>query len=198
MTSTNLVTYPARPVKGAFNPAHRLPGNWAYEPKLNGWRAMLYLPTGTLYNRHGKPLSIGHEFRWAIGELFARFGDEFTWLDVEALERRHTMLQGWLVLLDVIVPMVSYKERRELFAGLPELDLNPVPSRMKGWVCRLPSYTIDQTDNVWEMMQLVNQANAAPFYEGFVAKRIESEYPIQTRSDSETTQDWVKMRFIYD
>lgn len=192
------ITYPARPAKGGFDPTHPLTGDWRYEPKLNGWRTLLHLPTGALYNRHGESLSIGNEFRWAIGELNARFGSEYTWLDCEALERRHKILQGWLIVLDLVLHDVPYIERRErLYAGnLNPLELVPDDS-CSGWVRMLPAYTEEQTCDMWEAMQLANAALSAPLYEGFVAKRTDSTYPIQTRSGDEVTPDWVKMRFLY-
>ena len=192
------ITYPARPAKGGFDPARPLPGDWRYEPKLNGWRTLLHLPTGALYNRHGEALSIGNQFRWAVGELVTRFGNEYTWLDCEALERRHGLLQGWLIVLDLVVPDVPYLERRERLAAgnLNPLEFMPTVNAA-GWVRMLPSYTEDQAADMWELMQMANQSFAAPFYEGLVAKRATSTYPIQTRSGDEVTPDWVKMRFIF-
>ena len=192
------ITYPARPAKGGFDPAHPLPGDWRYEPKLNGWRALLHLPTGALYNRHGEALSIGNQFRWAVGELNTRFGSEYTWLDCEALERRHGLLQGWLIVLDLVIPDVPYLERRERLAAgnLNPLEFMPTVNAA-GWVRMLPSYTEDQAADMWELMQMANQSFAAPFYEGLVAKRATSTYPIQTRSGDEVTPDWVKMRFLF-
>lgn len=191
------ITYPARPAKGGFDPAHPLPGDWRYEPKLNGWRTLLHRPTGALYNRHGEALSIGSQFRWAVGELNTRFSD-FTWIDCEALERRHGMLQGWLIVLDLVVPEIPYLERRQMMAaaGLNHLEFMPTPEA-SGWVRMLPSYTEAEAGDMWEMMQLANERFAAPFYEGLVAKRATSTYPIQTRSGEEVTPDWVKMRFLY-
>ena len=192
------ITYPARPAKGGFDPARPLPGDWRYEPKLNGWRALLHLPTGCLYNRHGEALSIGNQFRWAVGELVTRFGNEYTWLDCEALERRHGLLQGWLIVLDLVIPDVPYLERRERLAAgnLNPLEFMPTVNAA-GWVRMLPSYTEDQAADMWELMQMANQSFAAPFYEGLVAKRATSTYPIQTRSGDEVTPDWVKMRFLF-
>ena len=191
------ITYPARPAKGGFDPAHPLPGDWRYEPKLNGWRALLHRPTGALYNRHGEPLSIGNQFRWAIGEINTRFPDH-TWIDCEALERRHGLLQGWLIVLDLVLPSVPYLERRDMLAAanLDPLELCPSTSA-SGWVRMLPAYTEAEAADIWDMMQWVNSSLAAPFYEGFVAKRTRSTYPIQTRSGEEVTPDWVKMRFLF-
>ena len=49
-----LITYPARPIQGGpleLAPPKR--GLWYAEPKLNGWRALIHMPSGTMWNRHG-------------------------------------------------------------------------------------------------------------------------------------------------
>ena len=58
----------------------------------------------------------GDKLARALDELNTRFGSEYTWLDCEALERRHGMLQGWLIVLDLVIPDVPYLERRERLA----------------------------------------------------------------------------------
>ncbi len=40
------VTYPARPINGGpLELAPPNPGRWCYEPKYNGWRALVHAPT---------------------------------------------------------------------------------------------------------------------------------------------------------
>ena len=54
MNVTTLITFPARPIQGGrldLAPPKR--GLWFAEPKLNGWRALIHTPTGTMWNRHG-------------------------------------------------------------------------------------------------------------------------------------------------
>ena len=103
-----LYTYPARPLNGGpFNVAPPKRGAWAAEPKFNGWRALVHIPTGTIYNRHGERLSIGAEFASAVEILRAALDRRagcppypFEWADCEALERRHAIARGTLIVLD--------------------------------------------------------------------------------------------------
>jgi hypothetical protein len=60
-------TYPARPLNGGpLDRALSKSGPWHYEPKYNGWRALVHAPTGTMFNRHGQRLSIEKEFGFAV------------------------------------------------------------------------------------------------------------------------------------
>jgi len=53
-------SYPARPLNGgrfgllAQRPVH------LWSPKLNGWRALVHTPTGTLFNRQGAVQPLQH------------------------------------------------------------------------------------------------------------------------------------------
>src|SRR2546425_13064632 len=65
-----LLTYRARLVKGGpLERAQPKTGHWFYEPKYNGWRALVRLPTGTILNRKGHRLSIAREFDCALAAL---------------------------------------------------------------------------------------------------------------------------------
>ena len=89
-------TFPARPINGGpFHKARPKPGEWFYEPKYNGWRALVHIPTGTMFNRRGEPLTIAAEFADALDILRRTLDAEaFKWADCEALERRHNIGQG--------------------------------------------------------------------------------------------------------
>ncbi|MDE2102890.1 MAG: hypothetical protein KGL39_36940 [Patescibacteria group bacterium] len=208
--------YPARPVNGGpLDKALPKSGEWLYEPKFNGWRATVHVPTGLMFNRHNKPLSIGDEFKKALAELkhelylnVSRERDclvqyvgraslteaEIEWADVEALERRHNRGRGSLVLLD-----------------LPMLDL---PCKRRGYVARstfCPAidhcagtdtvYSVPQyTDGamVYSELQLNNRMlGDIPFYEGVVAKRADSPYPRQRRSPDVEFPFWMKHRWAF-
>jgi hypothetical protein len=63
-------TYPARPLNGGpLERALPRPGHWHYEPKCNGWRALVHAPTGTMFNRYGHRLTIQREFSTALALL---------------------------------------------------------------------------------------------------------------------------------
>ena len=98
-----LITYPARPIQGGrleLAPPKR--GLWYAEPKLNGWRALIHTPTGTMWNRHGALLTIADCFRPALAALAKLASRGLVWADCEALERRHNLGRGTLVVLDVV------------------------------------------------------------------------------------------------
>ena len=90
MNVPSLITYPARPIQGGrleLAPPKR--GLWYAEPKLNGWRALIHTPTGTMWNRHGALLTIADCFRPALAALAKLAPRGLVWADCEALERRH-------------------------------------------------------------------------------------------------------------
>ena len=63
-------TYPPRPCNGGpLEKAVAKDGGWFYEPKYNGWRALIHVPTKRMFNRRGSPLSIAHEFPVALEAL---------------------------------------------------------------------------------------------------------------------------------
>ena len=101
-TDIPLLTYPARPIQGGrleLAPPKR--GLWFAEPKLNGWRALIHTPSGTMWNRHGALLTIADCFRPALATLAKLASHGLVWADCEALERRHNLGRGTLVVLDV-------------------------------------------------------------------------------------------------
>ena len=95
MTVPPLLTFPARPIQGGrleLAPPKR--GLWFAEPKLNGRRALIHTPSGTMWNRHGALLTIADCFRPALGALAKLAGRGLVWADCEALERRHNLGRG--------------------------------------------------------------------------------------------------------
>ena len=63
-------TYPARPINGGrLELAPPKPGQWFDEPKYNGWRALVHVPTGAMFNRRCQPLSITGSFSAALKRL---------------------------------------------------------------------------------------------------------------------------------
>jgi hypothetical protein len=177
-----------------------------WSPKVNGWRALVHTPTGTMFNRQGQLLSIAGEFTQALA-LLRDCGIE--WLDCEAFERRHNLGRGSLVLLDAVIPALTASERWHkviLASNLrwPMLtSQGPAPGENQ-------VYLIQQTDcsdaspsslrflsSVWDGMQLTNKAWGVDFYEGLVAKRADSPYPIQLRSATAECPFWVKHRWAW-
>lgn len=199
-----LFTYPARPINGGnIERARPKLGAWYYEPKYNGWRALVHVPSSTMYNRHGEPLTIGGEFTAALQSLRQH---NYEWLDCEALSRRHPVGRGALIVLDA--PGLTgrgYAARRSILErDFLLLQTNVVP-RDNG-VYLPPSLLLDGRDHELAFWSLLKRDNleirtrynlTEDFYEGAVAKRADSFYPVQNRSSSEETAHWIKHRWNF-
>ena len=201
-----LITYPARPIQGGrleLAPPKR--GLWYAEPKLNGWRALVHTPTGTMWSRHGALLTIADCFRPALGALAKLASRGLVWADCEALERRHNLGRGTLVVLDVIpeTGALSYEQRRVMLESLLPTDAvfsgdasRAVPC---GAVVLAPTMRAQSQADALAFYQRLREANRAlrcDFFEGVVMKRAESSYPVQLRSATEEFRGFVKHRFL--
>ena len=201
-----LITYPARPTQGGrleLAPPKR--GLWYAEPKLNGWRALIHTPTGTMWNRHGALLTIADCFRPALTTLAKLASRGLVWADCEALERRHNLGRGTLVVLDVIPEFgpPSYEQRRAMLEAIIPMDAvfsgdtsHAVPC---GAVVLAPTMRAESHADALAFYQRLREANRAlrcDFFEGVVMKRADSIYPVQLRSATEESRGWVKHRFL--
>ena len=201
-----LITYPARPIQGGrleLAPPKR--GLWYAEPKLNGWRALIHTSTGTMWNRHGALLTIADCFRPALGVLAKLAGRGLVWADCEALERRHNLGRGTLVVLDVIpeTGAPSYEQRRVMLESLLPMDAvfsgdatRQVPC---GAVVLAPTMRVASQADALAFYQRLREANRAlrcDFFEGVVMRRADAAYPVQLRSATEEFRGFVKHRFL--
>lgn len=194
--------FPARPVHGGELSTARflglLKGAHFAEPKFNGWRAWLHLPTGRLWNRHGAELSIAADFRAAYDSI--RFTDtEAEWLDVEGLQRRHGRLRGSLIVLDALLPG-PYTERRAVLAAAFE-PFDPALDPEDREIVRLtPSYAGADDEKIFAWLQTENArlccTGAQSFYEGLVLKTSAGLYPRQNGSAKREFPGWKKFRFV--
>lgn len=188
------ITYPARPINGGpLESAAPLLGPWAYEPKLNGWRALIHVPTGTMFNRQGQELSIAGEFGPALAQLRA---SPFEWLDAEALERRHGLGRGTLWVFDVVTPAIPYRQRKgQLTAHFNYGEPARPPAPDEVWL--VPELCASRAEALpwYRRLQQLNQAWGGEFFEGLVAKRLDSLYPIQLTSPAKEFSGWTKFRW---
>lgn len=178
---------------GAVIPAE---GVWYYEPKFNGHRALVHVPSRTMFNRHGKPLSIQREFAAALELLAAKSWTE--WLDCEVLARRADLAKGTIVVLDEVAPG-CYEDRHAQIAEY----FNYAPFDPRQW--RENSVYLTRTfkgletgRSLWAALKDQNTWGADSskwFYEGVVAKRADSPYPIQLQSDEKEFSGWLKYRW---
>lgn len=201
-----LLTYPARPIQGGrleLAPPKR--GVWFAEPKFNGWRALVHTPSGTMWNRHGGRLTIAHCFKEALNELCDLADDGLIWADCEALERRHHIARGTLILLDAIPsdPMFtpSYAERRAFLESL-RIPLEPFSSGLhagdESSLLLTTSRMVCAQDEVLAFYQSLRQSNrqlGAEFFEGVVMKKADAAYPVQLRSPLEGCRAMTKHRW---
>jgi hypothetical protein len=242
-TVTSPPFYPARPVNGGPLPAaiklkRRIKPDghtWVYEPKVNGWRALLNTRTGEMWNRHGERLSIAREFDAVIAKIRASptitLNPAFEWLDVEAFERRHALGRGSLVLLDLpcagsfCEPMTwcSYTVRQRFIGDLigdgatpwqflhtppPCDELLTFAYSFTDYGISPPSFNLapgecypgEDNDGIftgWARLMEMNRTLKAEVFEGFVAKRADSLYPLQNRSADTEFPGWQKHRWAY-
>src|ERR1051326_3324371 len=102
------ITFPARPLNGGrFGLVTKKPVH-LWSMKVNGWRALIHTPTGTMFNRQGEELTIAGEFAEALEDLSR---SSIEWLDCEALERRHNIGRGTLIILDAVGPVLNAGQR---------------------------------------------------------------------------------------
>lgn len=203
-------TYPMRPMNGGpfDHPANQgrynlnVPGLWTFEPKFNGWRATVYDLEWQMFNRHNQLLSILNEFRGPLSELRGR-GGVCPWWDTEALERRHGIGQGSLILLDWIPVSETgardydYSYRRGMVTTWAQpFDWRETPFGMEAnALYAVPSFDYATAVQFWNEAPLINELLGCTFYEGLVAKRIDKPYNMQLRSPDEESPHWVKHRF---
>lgn len=191
-------TYPGRPRNGGpldlamKAGAYRSQAWWdrvMYQPKYNGWRALVHTPTGRMFNRYNQEFSgVQRSFTTALEQMKEC---AFEWLDCEALERRHNIGVGSLIVLDWVIPGVALDIRHTL------LQLN-FPDARVGHEHALEAGCYLVTEHPPEIDGILKARNAALdciFYEGVVTKLIKSEYPMQLEGPSETATAWVKHRF---
>jgi hypothetical protein len=200
-------TYPARPVNGGpFPKAQPKYGDWTVEGKYNGWRAWVHNPTGMMFNRDNKPLSISHEFKPALAKLKEL---PWEWSDVEALERRHNIGRGSLILLDYlpINPKEIFTERKShihLCAELVGIEVHKELNKpISTDTVYLPmTWSYDGAAQLWDILQQCNVALGngpcgTHFWEGFVVKRNDSIYPRQLRNPELDFPFWMKHRWAF-
>jgi ATP-dependent DNA ligase len=199
---TPAITYPARPVNGGpFHVALPKSGKWFYEPKYNGWRALVHVPTRTMFNRKGELLSIADEFKPALDAIHATLSaGAFKWVDCEALERRHNLGRGTLIVLDC-VPEPEYAtttyDARKRWLSLVVPTLGHFEQPMAHSVYVSPHFAADEAGGLYAELAGLNKQWGCEFYEGLVAKRADSTYPIQRRSADTEFPFWVKHRWQF-
>lgn len=158
-----------------------------------------------MFNRKNEPLSISHEFRDSLDILETL---PFEWCDVEALERRHKIGQGSLILFegfrDTADMLYSYDIRQDLLRQqrlpyLLEHTFQNMDEPIENNRVYLPLRPEPGTGDLlfWAALQASNVKLGCQFYEGVVAKKADSIYPMQLRSPDIEYPFWVKHRWQF-
>lgn len=213
-------TYPMRPMTGG--PLSRLLSDsltggsgWLAQPKVNGWRALIHVPTLSVWNRHGDALTIADEFQGALEELWLVHSDALRdkecgdWLDCEMLSRRHGVDKGCIIVFDC--PQCQWPRVSCAALGVRVMALeyalpphaSPSMIGINNPVCASESCILPldpdkrwaQLQWLWLNLQQRNKMIGADYYEGIVLKRCDSLYEHQTISASRETTAWIKCRF---
>ncbi|WP_207910725.1 DNA ligase-like domain-containing protein [Chthoniobacter flavus] len=172
---------------------------------MNGWRALIHTPTGTMWNRHGALLTIADCFWPALASLAKLASRGLVWADCEALERRHNLGRGTLVVLDVVqeAKTPSYEQRRAMLESLlprdPVFSGDTTRSVPINAVCLTPNLRVEDQAGALTFYARLREANRAlgcDFFEGVVMKKAGSSYPVQLRSAMEECRGWCKHRFL--
>jgi hypothetical protein len=127
------------------------------------------------------------------------------WADCEALERRHNLGRGTLVVLDVVPESstLSYEQRRahlELLLPTESVFSGDTAGGVPcGAVVLTPTICTDSHAPalaLYQRLRAANRVRGCDFFEGVVMKRADSIYPVQLRSATEECRGWVKHRFL--
>jgi hypothetical protein len=184
-------------------------GTWFYEPKFNGWSMLCHVPSRRLFNGHELTRSTIEEKFGPALDLLHDALPYFNWLHVEGLNNRHDVGKGSLVVLDLIVPDLAYEQRRAaLEKALPQLVLDvslltafpPLPLATLTPICADTTGNTDDTEFLlaaWNYLKQTNAKLGCDFYEGMVAKKAGSLYPMQLRKAKDKSRQWVKHRWAF-
>jgi len=152
-----------------------------------------------MFNRHGQRLSNQPEFAAALSTLqtlrLIRVAGAVEWFDCEALERRHALGRGTLLVFDYIgsEPFVRRKQRLADVLAAHDYAVPPRPDCAYSVTAPAPG-ELDPLEFYGRLKQLNRQWDC-PFYEGVVAKRADSFYPVQLRSANLEFAGWMKHRW---
>lgn len=204
--------YPARPVNGGrLEYASEKLGNWVYEPKINEERVLVHTPTGEMYARDLRPFSKTRLFTQVIEKLkksWLNTNPDFEWLDCGAFGFRHNIGRGSLVVFDIPMAIGHHAIRQQkihdriIAKGIGEAyafeQFNPPENKILSF-----SYTYSDKDNdpfmrpraAWLRLQEANKSLGVELFEGLVAKRADSKYPIQNTNPKAEFGGWMKHRF---
>jgi hypothetical protein len=193
---------PAPANGGALDTAPPKVGDWAWQPKIDDRRVVIHAPSRTVWNQYGQ-LSVAHrdedKFDTAL-ESLAMLSEFFTgWFDAGLMEYRNDMMRGSIVILDLIDDHLPFSARRSLLQSL--FPVLPAATEIVGTpeandnVFLIPQFEDITPIMLYRALQLQNVKLGRKFYEGVVAKRIDSLYPTHAQRPKTQVAAWIKHRF---
>ncbi len=112
------------------------------------------------------------------------------------MARRHRLAAHTLVIFDAPLVPGPYAQRRQ--ALIPYFELAPLDPRHLGAErVYLAPQLAGEMQGWWQQLQQANEQCQAGFYEGVVAKRADSLYPVQLRSPEQVFAFWCKHRWAW-
>ena len=172
----------------SIGPGFRMSG-WTWQPKINDERAVLFVPSGAIFNRRQQPLDRrkAEPYGPVIADLRRQFSNH-QWLDLGLVGFREAETfresRGAVIVFDVpdLVDRTPWAHRRELLRVLPVVELlNERP------VAGL-AYRLEETEKAGELFALTN---GVPGLEGIVGRNIHAPYA-QGDSPQMAKARWLK------
>ena len=193
-----------RPIDGGlFHKARKKDVPCAYEPKANGHRALVHVPTMQCWNRHGQRMTNERDYGNALDLIHAECNNVIEWLDCEFMGRRTEVMKGCIIILDCpSLHYLTYKDRKSSIKYIGFND-TPISEDECSCVSLIPSVSsYEEGIELWNDLPKFNKrlGNTNPqtqLWEGIVVKEMDSRYRIQTHRDDVESPEWVKHRMRY-
>lgn len=164
-----------------------------------------------MFNRHGQRMTIEKEFSAALALLSEAAlwwtpqpVCDLEWLDCEGLDRRHPVGRGTLIVLDApLCPQIYRRRRWFLSDHLPHTSYLDIPERCEpnsvflSYSLPADASTPQPGLSLWHELLVARDRLDCEFYEGVVAKRADSKYPVQLTSPEREFPYWVKHRWAF-
>jgi GNAT superfamily N-acetyltransferase len=196
-----LICLPPAPMNGGpLDTAPVKVGEWGWGPKVDDRRVVVHAPSRTVWNQYGQ-LSVAmrdlDKFETALNWLQAN--SPFDWLDAGLMEYRHDMMRGSIVVFDLIDGTTPFDRRQWALSNV--FDELPWATHITGnagdnRVFVVPQFIGEaQGRALYKALREQNDKLGRKFYEGVVAKRLDSLYPTHNSKPKTETAAWMKHRF---
>lgn len=206
LTTGALEFYPPAPSNGGLLTAQTPPkiGDWAWQPKVDDWRGIVYRPTLQVWNQYGEVSCVERQRKIdAALEELQEACSHWDWFDIGIMENRHDGMRGSIIVFDVMGTPWNHRERRvrleEMFTVLPLASELLAGGQVRNGLYVINEWRADPVTN-WNpltmqtYLQRENERVGFKFYEGLVAKRRDALYPVAL-APKQKTNLWVKHRF---